>query len=185
MDELSEILRTATAAIERPYFQLKIDGGDPVFRERVYCYELYHQMRNNWPTGTKFFLNGEIDKQAHPILRELNADHAKPDLLAHTPGDMAGNYAIIEVKHSTAAVGVRKDLKTLNLFVRKVGYQRAIYLIYGCEANADGVRRIKAVANEFKELAPIEVWLHREVGQPAAHYITLQRTSQSFAFPGC
>ena len=184
MNELSEILQAATAGVEAMYFHLNIDGGDPVFRERVYCYELYHQMRKNWPVGCTFHLNGELDKRAHPILRELGADHAKPDLLVHTPGAMAGNYAIIEVKHSTAAAGVRKDLETLDLFVRKVGYQRAIYLIYGWEANAAGVAKIEAIALEFPELVPIEVWLHSEVNQPATYNTTLQRTGQSFALPG-
>jgi len=183
MDELSEILKVATAGVEAPYFQLNVDGGDPVFRERVYCYELYHQMRRNWPSGTQFFLNAEIDKRAHPILKDLGADQSKPDLLVHRPGDMAGNYAIIEVKHSTVRAGVRKDLETLDLFVRKVGYRRAIYLIYGSEANDDGVAKIESVANEFPELAPVEVWLHPEAGQPATHNTTLHRTGQGFDLP--
>lgn len=183
MNELTDILQAATASVEAMYFHLNIDGGDPVFRERVYCYELYHQMRSHWPPKSHYFLNGELDKRAHPILRELGADHAKPDLLVHTPGSMAGNYAIIEVKHSTAADGIRKDLHTLDLFVRRVGYQRAVYLIYGHEANARGVGRIEEIADEFQTLVPIEVWLHSEVGQPATHNTTLQRTSQSFALP--
>ncbi len=183
MNELTPILQEATAGVEPMYFNLNIDGGDPVFRERVYCYELYHQMRKNWPINSPYFLNGELDKRAHPILRELGADHAKPDLLVHTPGAMAGNYAIIEVKHSTAAEGIRKDLKTLDLFVRRVGYQRAIYLIYGNDANARGVGRIEAIANEFQELMPIELWLHSEVGRPATHSTTLQRAGQGFALP--
>jgi len=176
MNELTGILQAATAGIEAMYFHLRIDGGDSVFRERVYCYELYHQMRSNWPPQSHYLLNGELDKSAHPILRELGADHAKPDLLVHTPGAMAGNYAIVEVKHSTAADGIRKDLQNLDLFVRRVGYQRAIYLIYGPEANARGVGRIEAIANEFQNLVPIEVWLHSEVGQSAMHNTTLQRT---------
>ncbi|ODU04000.1 MAG: hypothetical protein ABS89_04105 [Thiobacillus sp. SCN 63-1177] len=183
MNEFTDILQAATAGVEAMYFHLSIDGGDAVFRERVYCYELYHQMRENWPTESQYFLNGELDKSAHPILRELGADHAKPDLLVHTPGAMAGNYAIIEVKHSTAPKGIRKDLETLDLFVRKVGYQRAIYLIYGHEANARSVGKIKAIADEFHDLVPIEVWLHSDVGQPATHNTTLQRTGQSFALP--
>ena len=183
MKELSEILRVATASVDAMYFHLNIDGGDPVFRERVYCYELYHQMRKNWPVGCTFLLNGELDKRAHPILRKLGADHAKPDLLVHTPGVMAGNYAIIEVKHSTATAGVRKDSETLDLFVRKVGYQRAIYLIYGWRANAAEVAKIEAIADEFPELVPIEVWLHSEVNQQATHNTTLRRTGQSFALP--
>jgi hypothetical protein len=44
MDELSQVLAEATQAIEPGYFRLAIDGGDPVYRERVYCYELYHQI---------------------------------------------------------------------------------------------------------------------------------------------
>ena len=175
MNELTDILQAATTGIESMYFHLKIDGGDPVFRERVYCYELYHQMRSNWPPQSHYYLNGELDKSAHPILRELGADHAKPDQLVHTPGAMAGNYAIIEVKHSTGAAGIRKDLQALDLFVRRVRYQRAIYLIYGREANARGVEKIEAIANEFQNLVPIEVWLHSEVGQPATHNKTLQR----------
>lgn len=183
MNELTAILQAATAGVEPMYFHLNIDGGDPVFRERVYCYELYHQMRSNWPPQSRYFLNGELDKSAHPILRELGADHAKPDLLVHTPGAMAGNYAIIEVKHSMAADGIRKDLQTLDLFVRRVGYQRAIYLIYGHEANAGGIEKIKAIANDFQELVPIELWLHSKAEQPATHNTTLQRAVQSFALP--
>jgi len=155
MNKLTEILHEATAGVEAMYFHLNVDGGDPIFRERVYCYELYHQMRKNWPADYQYSLNGELDKRAHPILREIGADQAKPDLLVHTPGNMAGNYAIIEVKHSTSANGIRKDLKTLDLFVRKVGYQRAIYLVYGPDANARGVRRIEAIVNAFQELKPI------------------------------
>jgi hypothetical protein len=107
-------------------------------------------------------------------LRGLGAAHAKPDLLVHTPGAMNGNYAIIEVKRSIDPDGVCKDLRTLDLFVRKVGYRRAIYLIYGRNANAQGVRKIEAIAkNEFTELMPIELWLHSEVGHAATHSTTL------------
>lgn len=185
MKELTGILQSSTAGVEAMYFHLNIDRGDPVFRERVYCYELYHQMRCNWPSQCEYFLNGELDKSAHPILRKLGADHAKPDLLVHTPGAMAGNYAIVEVKHSAVASGIHKDLWTLDLFVRKVGYQRAIYLIYGPEASERGVDKIKGIANKFQQLVPIEVWLHSEVGQPATLNTTLQRTGQSSALPVC
>ena len=43
--ELTNILKKATESIEGQYFQLSLDGGDPVYRERLYCYELYHQIR--------------------------------------------------------------------------------------------------------------------------------------------
>ena len=129
MDKLDYILRKATANIEEMYFHLYIDGGDaPIYRERVYCYELYHQMRILWPPKCDYYLNGEVDKAAHPILIKLEADGAKPDLLVHKPGYMSGNYAIIEVKHIHAERrGILKDLQTLSIFVKRVKYERAIY----------------------------------------------------------
>lgn len=175
MRELTQVIEKATSGVAQMYYHLRIDGGEPVFRERVYCYELYHQMRKIWPENCPFLLNGELDKCAHPLLRELGADNAKPDFLIHRPGAMAGNYAIIEVKHSVTASGIRKDLKTLDLFVRKVGYKRAIYLIYGSNANELGVTNIQAVANEFENLEPIEVWLHSKANKPATHNLTLHR----------
>lgn len=99
MHELDQILVLATQSIREEYFQLPIDGRDkPVYRERVYCYELYHQMRRNWPNGSLFTLSGEVDKSGHPLIRGNGLDRAKPDFLVHVPGDMGGNHAVIEVK---------------------------------------------------------------------------------------
>jgi hypothetical protein len=42
-----EALAQATQAIEASYFLLPIAGRDrPIKRERVYCYELFHQLRS-------------------------------------------------------------------------------------------------------------------------------------------
>ena len=178
MKELTAIIEDATAGVSPAYFNLNIDGGDFIYRERVYCYELYHQMRLRWPAHTEFYLNGEVDKAAHPILRALGADRMKPDLLVHKPGCMAGNHAIIEVKSSEASIdGIRKDLETLSLFRGKVGYERAIYLIYGYHAAAVG-ERVKRIAGEFQELELIELWLHELPDEQAAHNNTLQRLPQ-------
>jgi len=35
----------ASARIAADYFQLPVADADSVYRERVYCYELYHQLR--------------------------------------------------------------------------------------------------------------------------------------------
>ncbi len=156
MEQLNEILNHGTAAIDGEYFLLPIHGADPVHRERVYCYELYHQMRLRWP-ATHYRLNGEIDKGGHPYFRPKGGK-PKPDLLVHVPGG-GENYAVIEVKSSRAkAKEIRKDLRTLCEF-RRLGYQRAIYLVYGAEAV------LKRIARYTDEISfPIEVWFH-----PAVH----------------
>jgi len=178
MQELSSVLAAATAAIEPGYFRLSIHGGDPVYRERVYCYELYHQMRLRWPRGCAFALNGEVDKAAHPILMKLGADGFKPDLLVHTPGDMAGNHAVMEVKSARAVRnGFPKDLKTLAVFRQAVGYERAIYLIYGGETSDGLIRSMAGYATKSGLPVPVEVWLHSAPGHAAVHAITLQAAS--------
>lgn len=170
MQELSTVIKNATKAIEGGYFYLNIDGGDPVYRERVYCYELYHQMRLYWPKNCEYYLNGEVDKAAHPILQTLGVNQAKPDLLVHRPGYMSGNHAIIEVKKSDARrKDIRTDLEKLDIFIRKVNYQRAIYLFYGSSADKSLVGRIQEIADEFNELVTIEIWLHQCVGESAEH----------------
>ena len=172
MDELTSVLQAATAAIEPSYFHLNIDGGDPVYRERVYCYELYHQMRMLWPKETPFYLNGEIDKATHPILMELGADFAKPDLLVHTPGYMSGNFAVIEVKSPAASnSGIRTDLSKLSLFLNAVGYQRGIYLLYGYEAESTFKRIQSIVADKPDALGATELWVHAQPSVPAERWL--------------
>ncbi|MDT0216582.1 hypothetical protein Q9R35_04535 [Alcaligenes sp. AB3] len=173
MSELSNIITRATASIQKDYFQLQICGGDPIYRERVYCYELYHQMRLLWPKTTEFCLNGEIDKAAHPILRKLGAAQVKPDFLVHRPGCMSGNHAAIEVKSSEAKPkGINKDLINLSLFRDKVRYERAIYLIYGYEAEKT-LQLVLEVKEQLDNLLEIEFWIHKSPEQPAIHVQTM------------
>jgi hypothetical protein len=111
---------------------------------------------------SRFYLNGEIDKAAHPILTRLGASYAKPDLLVHQPGYMSGNHAVIEVKSSRPTLaGIRKDVNTLSLFRTKVGYQRAIYLVYGEWATEVLAKKILEIVTTTGN-APIELWLHQE-----------------------
>jgi len=168
MQELSDLLAEASAGITPGFFRLSIHGGLPVYRERVYCYELYHQMRKLWPDACAFTLNGEVDKTAHPTLTALGAAGFKPDLLVHKPGDMQGNHAVIEVKSVQAARrNCRKDLNTLAVFKRKVGYARAIYLVYGAEVDEAAVARIATRYGAMELTVAIELWLHAEPHQPA------------------
>jgi hypothetical protein len=162
MEHFTDILQTATARIGPEYFLLPIHGAPPVYRERVYCYELYHQMRLLWPRDCPYRLNGEVDKRAHPYFR--NGGEPKPDLLVHEPGT-GNNYAVIEVKSCRASdAGIQKDIETLTRFRTETGYARAIYLIYGEEA-AGTLAVVQKYAAAVQ--APVELWLHPAAGNPA------------------
>ena len=168
MEHLDDLLQQATAAISREYFLLPVHGADPVHRERVYCYELYHQIRLRWPLPEHwpYRLNGEIDKGGHPYFRN-DRGKPKPDLLVHVPGAV-DKYAVIEVKSSRAKrKEIQKDLRTLCRFAN-FGYRRSIYLVYGVATVLD---RIQESAGEVP--VAIEVWLHPAAGEPARPVFTL------------
>jgi len=150
---IEQLVAEATENIERNYFQLPVDGQeDPIYRERVYCYELYHQLRLRWPSDTEYELSGEVDKSGHPLVRGNDLDRVKPDLLVHVPGDMGGNHTIIEIKPITASRnGIAKDLSTLTAFRRYAEYGKAIYLFYGDGDIESALRKVGELQSQDKE----------------------------------
>lgn len=168
MPELTKFLKLATRAIESDYFNLSIDGGNPIYRERVYCYELYHQLRLLWPNGSDFFLHGEVDKAGHPKFKPEGIGRLKPDLIVHQPGRMEGNYAVIEVKSTRAKIrGFRKDIETLLLFRSLAGYIRLIYLIFGDDPRSRLIQRLEVASKQIAGADQIEVWHHAAPGMSA------------------
>lgn len=166
VEQLTQVLRDATAAVGPEYFLLPIHGGGAIYRGRVYCYELYHQMRLRWPEGSDYRLNGEVDKRGHPYFQDGGGP--QPDFVVHQPGH-GENYAVIEVKSREAsAEGILKDLRTLSLFRNEIRYRRAIYLMYGDADPAGSFARVQKYARTEENVAPIEFWFHPAAGQPAA-----------------
>jgi hypothetical protein len=172
---LEDMLKEATRNIEDRYFHLKIFGGNQIFRERVYCYELYHQMRIIWPKDSEYTINGELDKSGNKVMESLGVRLSKPDFLIHKPGTST-NYAVIEVKNSNGIsnASIKKDLCTLCKF-KKAGYSRSIYLLYGDDLD-DATESIKRsyqlITKETNrchrsDAAEIELWYHSEATAPA------------------
>jgi hypothetical protein len=167
-------LRAATARVGPDYIQLPVAGfQNPVsiYRERVYCYELYHQLRIEMGDDFGFSLSGEVDKRNHPLIKGRGLTNAKPDFLVHTLGDMGGNLVAIEVKPVNALrPNIKKDLNTLTAFRHSGGYYQAIYLIYGSDEAA--FNRIMVIANNLQRehedrirLDSIVLFWHRAAGE--------------------
>jgi hypothetical protein len=164
IDRFLELLAEATARIPAHYFQLPVVGAeDPIFRERVYTYELYHQLRtllDNEPRLAGYALSGEIDKGKHPIIRR-----SSPDFVFHAPGRM-DNLVVVEVKPINADLdGIRKDLDSLAYFVSPdVNYQLGVELVYGDDEPA-----FSRFLDVFREagIANLQLFRHRRVGERA------------------
>jgi hypothetical protein len=138
-DELAQVtewLLCASSQIGPEYFQLPVAGAEePAYRERVYCYELYHRWRCHWFEGFPFSLNGEVDKSGHRLIR----GGLKPDFLVHIPGWMI-NLLVMEVKPANAdRDDMVVDLKKLTKFHRDLvdqegqpaNYYAAYFWVYG------------------------------------------------------
>lgn len=136
LTRVTEWLLCASAQIGDAYFQLPVAGREkPEYRERVYCYELYHRWRSHWPDSFPFSLGGEVDKARHPLIR----GDWKPDFLVHIPGQMT-NLLIVEAKPANAdRAGMIEDLKKLTHFRRDLkdqhgnpgNYFAAYFWLYG------------------------------------------------------
>lgn len=131
------------------YFQLEVaESEDYFFRERVYCYELYHHLRNVLAEDFPYKLDGEVDKGGHPIIHSY-----QPDFIVHKPGNMK-NLAVIEVKPLT----VKNHLKRLDHDLRKLKYFRCddpdykypIMLIYG-DGRSELSKKIISRISKFGE----------------------------------
>lgn len=165
-------LEEACEKIDSSYFKLNVassDSEEQKDRERVYCYEFYHQLRCILGESSPYKLNGEVDKDGHPIIHEaLGAK--KPDFIVHVPGGMDKNLVVVEVKSVTRAKKdfskLKKDLETLEGFLDKANYKNAIMLIYG---DVDD-KLLQKIKEEFKKYETekgkqmLLIW-HQECGK--------------------
>ena len=141
------------------YFRVPRSGQDPAWRERAYCYELYHLLRCKLSKDFPYTLHGEIDKAGHvSIMRHFGRKkRPNPDFIVHKPGDYGrdANLVVIEVKISEADIKrVKEDLWKIRKFMKNVEYQHGIMLFFGEQQPPD-----------LSHLGKIEVLWHKEVGR--------------------
>lgn len=118
-------------------------GRQSAYLERVYCYELYHQMRLQMEdvtngeltaaVATGWRVNGEVDKRSSYI-----GSQRTPDFIWHIPKTGVNGH-ILEVKRSTAEMAnVMLDVEKLASFQREASYQHASLLIVGPHLRGKG-----------------------------------------------
>lgn len=160
---LRDLVFSAARQIPWDCFNVPVAGTDqPAIRERLFCYEFYHQFRlAATAAGFPYSIGGELDKGGHPIIR----GDLIPDFVVHQPGDMSRNLCVIEVKPIVGLrTGFAKDLKTLTTFVRDYGYYRGILLVFG--DRRDGGRLLANRTGDIAALraAGVLVWWLKQPG---------------------
>jgi hypothetical protein len=141
-DIFRNALLTATSQLQEKYFKLPVAYEQQfVFRERAYCYELYHLIRQILPNDFPYILSGEVNKAGHPRIAP-SCGSIIPDFLVHNPGHMGAddNLVIVEVKtvqgadYNQDGKDLLKDMETINCMTKiENGYFKGIILIFGSD----------------------------------------------------
>lgn len=123
------------------------------YHERVFCYELYHQVRHSMENrlhknqniyrADNIFLQSELTKMQVNSFVEIIfkirrlAKEYMPDFLLHTPGNFSNQLIVMEVK-STPKLDIDSviyDLTKINEFISNYQYQKGIFIAINIEDN--------------------------------------------------
>ncbi len=132
-----KIITASLEKIKKDYFIVKSYPKPTGFhRERVFCYELYHQMRLlHYDTG-EIKINGEIDKRGNTDFPERAFN---PDFIFHEPMTHANNKIVIEVKGTMnydkdkyGKTAIEKDFTTILYFLtrKEIRYTTGVFILY-------------------------------------------------------
>ena len=125
-----EQITEAVGMVSENYWKIVRAGGDIAYRERVFCYELYHCLRK-MQEESKFYqkfesINAEIDKRGD---RNFSVEY-NPDIVFHTQGINGQNACAVEVKVRLDDIsGILKDFASLHDLVAKHEYKEGVFLL--------------------------------------------------------
>lgn len=127
-DKFKSLFMEGLSALKSDFYKIENTSGIELYRERVFCYELYHQfsllrMKYAIPEYIKF--HGELSKSGHAS----QVGDICPDFLIHKPGSDDFNIAAIEVKVKLyGGEKHAKDIRTLALLIDTLDYRMAYIL---------------------------------------------------------
>lgn len=143
MNEHIRFIYDGILNIPLDYFYCETREGRKQYNERVFCYELYHQLRILMPkylTQINKRLDGEIPKVLrygsppyfgieYAITDKERDFKAIPDMVIHeNQKNRKGQYLILEVKNSPNKVNVKWDLIKILSYIEQLKYEIGIYL---------------------------------------------------------
>ena len=137
---------TALLRVAPDYFCVELPDGSQAYQERIFAYELYHQVRLQF--DEHWYVNGEFLKGLSLVPRVNRKNRVIPDLVIHQPATMESNLLAVEIKSSMNLTAVRllADLKKLEMLTdphHGLGFSLGIMLI----VNAD-FKQVFAQANK-------------------------------------
>ena len=138
MKDILELLIEGIKQVSRDYYSCEDISHKTQYAERVFCYELYHQLRNLMPNfAVDWRIDGEITKYLTCFkdyglkLKDENKKKVIPDLVIHEGQHTTTNdHLVIEVKNSPNKIEMTGDIVKLLNYVDegKFNYSCGVYL---------------------------------------------------------
>jgi len=134
-DKYVKLVYDSIKNVPSSFFEIETANGvSPIRRERVFCYELYHQMRCIQTIKrlnlNDFSINAEIDKSGHAIIKQK----FNPDFIIHEQRNMT-NHIVIEVKTNANRAGILKDFETIKCMINCYNYIYGIFIMTSKDLN--------------------------------------------------
>lgn len=135
LDENFKLIVDAANKVKQTYLLLPTTYEPKgIVRERVFCYEFYHQLRSLQGDECLLVINGEIDKRGHPGFKLENRKN--PDFVFHCPGSMDKNTIIMEVKGKLSDIDeIAEDFEKLLNWLHYGEYEFGVFLLYNHSLN--------------------------------------------------
>ena len=129
IEKLLAAIETAAKLVNEKYLNVITSSENSlIVRERVFCYELYHQIRKILEDDHFLTLNGEIDKHGHKKFKQI--EQKNPDFVFHVQGNDQTNAIIMEVKGTLEKKGLKKDFETIHNFISEHQYHAGVFFLY-------------------------------------------------------
>ncbi len=169
--------REALLRVATPYFRSMLPNDQFAHGERVFAYELYHQMRLSFKGA--WYVNGEFRKGMR-VVPEICSDAVMiPDLVVHQPDSLEENLLAVEIK---AAPRLRTDqlimdAEKLDFYTRPtqhkpagLGFAVGIMLIVNADFpafyNRLPTNKAKRLRSAFGRFGQVAIW---NIAQPIAN----------------
>ncbi len=126
-----KFIKESLESVEQKYYSIPIaHHNKEIIRERMFCYEFYHQMRLKQKPNSPIQIHGEIDKNGYP--KEYNLKRRNPDFIFHQSGNQEKNMVIMEVKGRIHGPAIKKDFETITHFLNKDGlnYRIGVFVLF-------------------------------------------------------
>jgi hypothetical protein len=155
----------ALLSVAPDYFCVEMPDGSQAYQERIFAYELYHQVRMRF--NEQWYVNGEFRKGLSMVPRIDRSEWVIPDLVIHQPSTIEKNLVAVEIKSSPTLkpVDLLTDLQKLEMFTdphRGLSFSIGIMLIvnsdFRCVLEQASIDLKTAIVDALEKGPRVAIW---------------------------